>query len=77
MVKVAGRGGLSDLAFVSTHPESAARFSAKYWDTLSEWGAAETASQNIGLERDAVSGSILKRKAHPALMRGLRTKAGP
>ena len=77
MVKVAGRGGLSDLAFVSTHPESAARFSAKYWDTLSEWGAAEAASQNIDSERDAVSKSTLKRKPHPALMRGLRTKAGP
>lgn len=78
MVKVAGRGGLSDLASVSIHPESAARFSAKYWDTLSEWGGtAETASQNIDSERDAVSKSTLKRKPHPALMRGLRTKAGP
>ena len=32
------RGCLSDLASVSTHPESAARFSVKYWDTLSKWG---------------------------------------
>ena len=39
--------------------------------------AAETASQNIDSERDALSESALKRKAHPALMRGLRTKAGP
>lgn len=39
--------------------------------------AAETVSQNIGLERDAFSEPELKRKPHPALMRGLRTKAGP
>lgn len=32
------RGCLSGLAFVSTHPESAPQFAAKYWDTLSEWG---------------------------------------
>lgn len=39
--------------------------------------AAETASQNIDSERDTVSRSTLKRKPHPALMRGLRTKAEP
>lgn len=71
------RGCLSGLAFVSTHPESAPQFAAKYWDTLSEWGVAETASQNIDSERDTVSRSTLKRKPHPALMRGLRTKAEP
>ncbi len=38
---------------------------------------SETASQNIGLERDGLSESALKRKPHPALGRGLRTKAGP
>lgn len=32
------RGCLSGLAFVSTHPESAPQFAAKYWDTVSEWG---------------------------------------
>lgn len=40
-------------------------------------GAAETASQNIALERDALSEPASKRKPHPALMWGLRTKAGP
>lgn len=39
--------------------------------------AAETASQNIGLERDGLSEPASKRKPHPALMWGLRTKAGP
>lgn len=39
--------------------------------------AAETASQNIALERDALSEPASKRKPHPALERGLRTKAGP
>lgn len=39
--------------------------------------AAETASQIIDSERDALSESALKRKPHPALMRGLRTNAGP
>lgn len=34
--------------------------------------AAETASQNIGLERDGLSESALKRKPYPALERGLR-----
>lgn len=32
------RGCLSGLAFVSTHPESAPQFAAKYWDTPSKWG---------------------------------------
>lgn len=40
-------------------------------------GAAETASQNIALERDALSEPASKRKPHPALMWGLQTKAGP
>lgn len=72
------RGCLSGLAFVSTHPESAPQFAAKYWDTRDRMGcAAETASQNIDSERDTVSRSTLKRKPHPALMRGLRTKAEP
>lgn len=31
--------------------------------------AAETVSQNIGLERDAFSQTALKRKLHPALER--------
>lgn len=34
--------------------------------------AAETASQNIALERDALSEPALKRKPYPALGRGLR-----
>ena len=37
-------------------------------------GAAETASQNIGLERDGLSESALKRKPHPALERGCGQK---
>lgn len=72
------RGCLSGLALVSTHPESASQFSSKLRDAFSEWGRLRKLHPRmIGLERDAVSGSILKRKAHPALMRGLRTKAGP
>lgn len=39
--------------------------------------AAETASQNIALERDTLSEPAPKRKPHPALGRGLRTKVGP
>lgn len=38
---------------------------------------AEAASQNNGLERDGLSEPALKRKPHPILERGLRTKAGP
>lgn len=33
---------------------------------------AETASQNIALERDGLSEPALKRKPYPALERGLR-----
>ena len=34
--------------------------------------AAETASQNMASERDALSQTALKRKPYPALERGLR-----
>ena len=44
------RGCLSGLAFVSTHPESAPQFAAKYWDTLSEWGVLRKLRPRISLQ---------------------------
>lgn len=63
MVKVAGRGGLSDLAFVLTHSESAPQFSAKLWDAFPAGQAAETASQIIDSERDAPPNGAQKETA--------------
>lgn len=71
------RGGPIDSARFGSFGKRISVFSQIMGCAFQMGCAAETASQNIDSERDTVSRSTLKRKPHPALMRGLRTKAEP
>lgn len=71
------RGGPIDSARFGSFGKRISVFSQIMGCAFQMGWAAETASQNIDSERDAVSKSTHKRKPHPALGRGLRTKAGP
>lgn len=71
------RGGPIDSARFGSFGKRISVFSQIMGFAFQMGWAAETASQNIALERDALSEPASKRKPHPALMWGLRTKAGP